>query len=101
MMRAEGLEPPRLAPLAPKASVSTNSTTPARRRPGPASGRTPVLPGASMRDCMVRRGHVHLGTLTRTPKSRSTTPMRDDPGVQATRAAVGAPAPGVGRAACS
>lgn len=28
-MRAEGLEPPRLAPPAPKAGVSTNSTTPA------------------------------------------------------------------------
>ena len=30
-MRAEGLEPPRLAPPAPKAGVSTSSTTPARR----------------------------------------------------------------------
>ena len=29
IMRAEGLEPPRLAPPAPKAGVSTNSTTPA------------------------------------------------------------------------
>ena len=30
VMRAEGLEPPRLAPPAPKAGVSTNFTTPAR-----------------------------------------------------------------------
>src|SRR5688500_9666131 len=30
-MRVEGLEPPRLAPPAPKAGVSTGSTTPARR----------------------------------------------------------------------
>jgi hypothetical protein len=30
-MRAKGLEPPRLAPRAPKARVSTNSTTPAER----------------------------------------------------------------------
>ena len=29
MVRAEGLEPPRLTPLEPKSSVSTNSTTPA------------------------------------------------------------------------
>src|SRR5919108_50586 len=32
-MRVEGLEPPRLAPPAPKAGVSTSSTTPARRIP--------------------------------------------------------------------
>src|SRR3954471_4444551 len=32
-MRAEGLEPPRLAPPAPKAGVSTSSTTPARGGP--------------------------------------------------------------------
>src|SRR5688500_3417888 len=31
-VRAEGLEPPRLAPPAPKAGVSTGSTTPARDR---------------------------------------------------------------------
>ncbi len=29
MVRAKGLEPPRLASLEPKSSVSTNSTTPA------------------------------------------------------------------------
>lgn len=29
MVRAEGLEPPKLAPLVPKTSVSTNFTTPA------------------------------------------------------------------------
>jgi hypothetical protein len=29
LVRAEGLEPPRLAPLVPKTSVSTNFTTPA------------------------------------------------------------------------
>jgi hypothetical protein len=33
VMRAEGLEPPRLSPPAPKAGVSTGSTTPARRQP--------------------------------------------------------------------
>src|SRR4051794_34554698 len=33
-MRAEGLEPPRLAPPAPKAGVSTSFTTPARRLDG-------------------------------------------------------------------
>ena len=31
MVRAEGLEPPRLSPLVPKTSASTNSATPARR----------------------------------------------------------------------
>ena len=30
MVRAEGLEPPRLSPLVPKTSASTNSATPAR-----------------------------------------------------------------------
>jgi site-specific DNA recombinase len=35
MVRAEGLEPPRLAPPAPKAGVSTNSTTPASEPPAP------------------------------------------------------------------
>lgn len=29
MVRMEGIEPPRLAALEPKSSVSTNSTTPA------------------------------------------------------------------------
>ena len=33
MVRAEGLEPPRLAAREPKSRVSTNSTTPARRQP--------------------------------------------------------------------
>jgi hypothetical protein len=32
MVRAEGLEPPRLTPLEPKSSVSTNSTTPAQKQ---------------------------------------------------------------------
>ena len=31
MVRAEGLEPPRLSPLVPKTSASTNSATPAHR----------------------------------------------------------------------
>ena len=31
MVRAEGLEPPRLSPLVPKTSASTNSATPALR----------------------------------------------------------------------
>jgi hypothetical protein len=34
MVRAEGLEPPQLAPLEPKSSASTNSATPARGGPG-------------------------------------------------------------------
>ena len=33
LVRAEGLEPPRLAAREPKSRVSTNSTTPARRLP--------------------------------------------------------------------
>src|SRR6476646_4116693 len=56
-MRAEGLEPPRLAPPAPKAGVSTNSTTPAlelgtprprRRVYGPATDETSLgVPSSS------------------------------------------------------
>ena len=56
-MRAEGLEPPRLAPPAPKAGVSTNSTTPAlevgtprprRRVYGPAApDNTGVVPSGA------------------------------------------------------
>ena len=42
-MRAEGLEPPRLAAPAPKAGVSTNSTTPARAHHGTSRLRPHVL----------------------------------------------------------
>ena len=34
VVRAEGFEPPRLAPPEPKSGVSANSTTPASHRPG-------------------------------------------------------------------
>jgi hypothetical protein len=32
LVRAEGLEPPRLSPLEPKSSASTNSATPAEAK---------------------------------------------------------------------
>src|SRR3954451_431667 len=38
VVRAEGLEPPRLSSLEPKSSASTSSATPARARPIPPGG---------------------------------------------------------------
>src|SRR6185503_10185004 len=48
LVRAEGLEPPRLSPLEPKSSASTSSATPAKGdhrkhpAPSPAAGKYPV-----------------------------------------------------------
>src|SRR3954471_1771114 len=56
-MRAEGLEPPRLSPPAPKAGVSTGSTTPAGRLPhGDRAPRIiPQLMGAAERAAQADR----------------------------------------------
>jgi hypothetical protein len=52
-VRAEGLEPPRLAPPAPKAGVSTSSTTPARERCGAARRIVWSAPGMAATDHLV------------------------------------------------
>ena len=53
MVRAEGLEPPRLSPLVPKTSASTNSATPAG----------PIALRASKRSAAIigRRCYTHFG----------------------------------------
>src|SRR5690242_19421906 len=66
-MRAEGLEPPRLAAPAPKAGVSTNSTTPA----GPTMVRHVFGPTCSSSNATLRRCEIEmlrwLDCVQRTP----------------------------------
>src|SRR5450830_723105 len=52
VVRAEGLEPPRLSPLEPKSSASTNSATPAK-------GSLKDDPAAAIRQRLARNGLTH------------------------------------------
>ena len=69
MVRAEGLEPPRLAPLVPKTSVSTNSTTPASTKRGVLEGRLQQRPrqhqGKTLPYCRSRRRGRRTRSATR------------------------------------
>ena len=57
LVRAEGLEPPRLSPLEPKSSASTNSATPARKAlRGTAFGRAARLISWHLRDALTKIG---------------------------------------------
>ncbi len=71
-MRAEGLEPPRLAPPAPKAGVSTSSTTPA----GAFAKAAPV----GRQDCMLAAMTQADGVIEH--------PNRDKPASRSTKAVV-------------
>ena len=81
-MRAEGLEPPRLAPRAPKARVSTNFTTPAqgdrRRRTGPVA--------TNRRTASAGRGRLRSGGAV--SDAVLTHPNRDKPESKATKAII-------------
>src|SRR5579862_8363235 len=54
LVRAKGLEPPRLAPPEPKSGVSTNSTTPATRQDAYSIGPRPK-PDACDREAAIAR----------------------------------------------
>src|SRR5580700_8050473 len=66
LVRAEGLEPPRLAPPEPKSGVSANSTTPAAfaKANGPGSAATtsePARPFAATVNAALYRGGEFRG----------------------------------------
>src|SRR5271167_587730 len=76
MVRAEGLEPPRLASLEPKSSASTSSATPAHSRgspgrPGPPEGR-PYNRGIGGKLGLYPSGFSYQATSQNLPNLRPT-----------------------------
>ena len=86
VVRAKGLEPPRPKPPDPKSGVSTNSTTPAARCPGPVWKNGPdegapytIDPMAANRLCWSSES-MAWSIPRKTVKSTIRTPSIDDPG---------------------
>ena len=98
VVRAEGLEPPRLSSLEPKSSASTSSATPAK---GASEPRPP--PGGAAYIMLLRRRTKKMGMRRRAPPGYVRPPMRPlhpltrrtviaGTGLAATLALLGAPA---------